>query len=280
MNDDQCLHRLRFQKDVVTEICNLLQAEFEPQIRVRTALSVTSKVTIALNCYATGYFQAADMCKISQFAAYTSIREVTDALYRRKADYISFPMSRDKQLEHQSAFLRIASFPRLQGVIDCTHVGLRAPQQTPKQFRNRKGFLSLNVELICDHNRKVMQMSARFPGNNHDSFILCQSSVSCPFSGPNEDCGWFLGDKGYTLSTWLMTPLCNPRSAAQLKYNESLMATWTIVEHTIGILKQRFRCLDHSTGVLQYSPERVSIFEVVRCMLHKLAIMRAQLLED
>uniref|UniRef100_UPI00398EE52D putative nuclease HARBI1 n=1 Tax=Pristiophorus japonicus TaxID=55135 RepID=UPI00398EE52D len=264
------------------ELCNLLQAELEPQTQVRTALSVASKVTITLNFYATGSFQAAtvDMCNISQFADYTSIQEVTDALYRRRADYISFPMTTDKQLECQTTFLHVARFPWVQGVIDCTQVSLRAPQQTPEQFKNGKGFLSLNVQLVCDHSCKIMQVDARFPGSSHDSFILCQSSVPGLLTGPNEHCCWLLGDKGYALSTWLMAPLRNPRTAAQLGYNESLTATRTIIELTIGILKQRFHCLDHSGGVLQYSPEHVSIFVVVCCMLHNLVIMRAQPLED
>uniref|UniRef100_UPI00398F6D33 putative nuclease HARBI1 n=1 Tax=Pristiophorus japonicus TaxID=55135 RepID=UPI00398F6D33 len=220
------------------------------------------------------------MCNISQFAAYTSIQEVTDALYRRRANYISFSMTREHQLKRQTAFLHIARFPWIQGVIDCTHVSLRALQHTPEQFRNRKGFLSLNVQLVCDHNHNIMEVDAQFPGSSHGSFILLQSGVPHLFTGPNEDCGWLLGDKGYALSTWLIAPLRNPRTAAQLAYNESLTVTRTIIKLTIGILKEMFHCLDRSRGVLQYSPECVSIFVVVCCMLHNLAIMRAQPSED
>uniref|UniRef100_UPI00398F58B3 putative nuclease HARBI1 n=1 Tax=Pristiophorus japonicus TaxID=55135 RepID=UPI00398F58B3 len=269
--------RLRFRKDVVTELCNLLQAELELQTWVRTALSVAFKVTITLNFYATGSFQAAtaDMCNILQFSAYTSTREVTDALYRRRADYISSPMNRDKQLEWQTAFLC-----KVKGIIDCTHVSLRAPQQTPEQFGNRKGFVSLNVQLICDHNRKIIQVEGRFPGSSHDSFILRQNRVPRLFTGLNEDCGWLLGDKGYALSTWLMNPLHNLRNVVQHAYNENLTVIRTIIEHTIGILKQRFHCQDHSGGVLQYPSEHLSIFVVVRYMLHNLAIKRVHPLED
>uniref|UniRef100_UPI00398E451D putative nuclease HARBI1 n=1 Tax=Pristiophorus japonicus TaxID=55135 RepID=UPI00398E451D len=256
MNDDQCLRRLIFRKDVLTELCNLLQAELEPQTRVRTALSVASKVTIALNFYATGSFHAttADIRNISQFAAYKSMREVTGALHIRRADYISFPMSRDKQLEHQTAFLHNEGFLRVQGVIDSSYVGLRAPKQAPEQFRNHKGLLSLNVQLICYHNHKIMKVDARFPGSSHDSFILRQSGVPHLFTGPNEDCGWLLGDKGYVLSTGLMTPLLNPRTAVQLAYNESHSATRTIIEHTIGILKQRMPIVAWTTQWVCCSP--------------------------
>uniref|UniRef100_UPI00398F76A5 putative nuclease HARBI1 n=1 Tax=Pristiophorus japonicus TaxID=55135 RepID=UPI00398F76A5 len=213
LDDDQCLRRLRFQKGVVTELCNL-QADLEPQPQVRIALSVASKVTIALNFYATGSFQATplDICNISQFAAHALIWEVINVLYRRRATYISFPMTRDKQLECQTGFLHIAGFPRIQEVIDCTYVGLRAPQQTPEQFQNRKGFHSPYVQLVYNQNCKIMQVDAWFPGSSHDSFILHQSGVPRLFTGPNQDCSWLLGDKGYTLR--------NLRTAAQHAYND------------------------------------------------------------
>uniref|UniRef100_UPI00398EE029 putative nuclease HARBI1 n=1 Tax=Pristiophorus japonicus TaxID=55135 RepID=UPI00398EE029 len=201
-------------------------------------------------------------------------------MYRKRADYISFSMTSDHQLEHQAGFMCIACFPRVQGVIDCTHVALRASHQATEQFRNCKGFLSLNVQLVCDHNCKIMHVDARYPDSAHKSFILRQSSVPHIFTGPNEHCGWLLGDKGYALTTWLMTLLRNLRTEGQVAYNENLTATRVIIEHTIGILKQRFRFLDHSGGELQYSPEHVSIVEVVCCMLHNLAIMKAQTLED
>uniref|UniRef100_UPI00398EE84B putative nuclease HARBI1 n=1 Tax=Pristiophorus japonicus TaxID=55135 RepID=UPI00398EE84B len=252
MSDDQCLRRLRFRKDAITEICNLQQPELDPQTRVRIALSVASKVTIALNFYATGSFQdaTADICNISQFTAHTVIREVTYVLYGRRADYISFSMTREHQFEHQTGFMHIAHFPRVQGMIDCTHIGLSAPHQATEQFRDCKGFLSLNVQLVCDHNRKIMHVDARYPGSTHDSFILRQSSLPHVFTGPNEHNDWLLGDKGYALSTLLMTPLRNPITDGQVAYNESLTATRVIIKHTFGILKQRFRCLDHSGGVL------------------------------
>uniref|UniRef100_UPI00398E7BF3 putative nuclease HARBI1 n=1 Tax=Pristiophorus japonicus TaxID=55135 RepID=UPI00398E7BF3 len=241
-----------------------------------------TKVTIDLKLYATGSFQAAtaDIYNISQLAVHTSLCEVTGALYKRRSDYISFPMSREKQLEWQARFLCSAGFPRDQGAIDCTHVALRAPQNTPELFQNRKGYHSLNMQLVCDHSYKIMALDARYPGSSHDSFILRQTGVPGVFTGPNQDCGWLLADKCYPLCNWLMPPLRNPRTAAQHAYNDSHSATRSIIEHTIGILKQKFRCLDRSVGVLQHSPERVSIFVVVCCMLHNLVIMRAQPFED
>uniref|UniRef100_UPI00398ECE6C putative nuclease HARBI1 n=1 Tax=Pristiophorus japonicus TaxID=55135 RepID=UPI00398ECE6C len=246
--EEQCVRRLCFSKDVVTELCHLLQPNLEPQTRVRTALSVAVNGSIAHNFCANGSFQSAtgDISNIFQFAVHRSICEVTDALHRRRRDCISFPMTREKQHKRACGFVRIAGSPMMQGAIDCTQVAL------------------------------ILTVNAHFPSSSHDVFILCQICVPAQFQPPHQPHGWLLGDKGYPLSTWLMTPLYNPNIPGQLSYNESHAATRNIIEQTIGVLKQRFRCLDHSGGALQYSVEWGSLFIVICCMLHNLAIMRTQ----
>uniref|UniRef100_UPI00398F030B putative nuclease HARBI1 n=1 Tax=Pristiophorus japonicus TaxID=55135 RepID=UPI00398F030B len=265
---------LRFRKEVRRELCNVLRQDLELHTRLRSALTIETNVTIALNFFATGTFESAtaDISNISQFCAQRSIQQVTNALYRRRVDYISFLMRRDKQVEWQTGFAHIAGFPRGQDAIECTHVGLRAPQHHPEIFVNHKGFHSLNVQFVCDHKRCVLAVDARYSGRSPDSFILCQTSVPALFIDPNHDCGWLLGDKGCPLSTWLQ----NPRTAAEHAYNDAHSGTRCIIEHCIGIFKQSFHCLDRSGGGLQYTPERVSIFVVVCCMLHNLALMRGQ----
>uniref|UniRef100_UPI00398F42D5 putative nuclease HARBI1 n=1 Tax=Pristiophorus japonicus TaxID=55135 RepID=UPI00398F42D5 len=227
LSDQLRLQRLRFRKEVLRELCNVWWQDVEPHTRLTTVLTIEAKVTIALNFYATGSFQSAtaDIANISQFSAHCSIRQVTDALYRRRVDYISFPMTRDKQVERQARFARIAEFPRVQGAINCTHVGLRAPQHRPKIFVNRKGFHSLNVQLVCDHQRRILAIDVRYPGSSHDLFILHQTSVPTLFTGPNQDCGWLLGDKVYPPSSWLLTPLWNPRTAPEHTYNDAHSGT-------------------------------------------------------
>uniref|UniRef100_UPI00398E8AD5 putative nuclease HARBI1 n=1 Tax=Pristiophorus japonicus TaxID=55135 RepID=UPI00398E8AD5 len=255
LSDEQCLQRLRFRKDVLKELCNILHQALEPHTRLRTALIIEIKVTIALNFHATCFFQTAttDISNISQFSAHRFIRQVTDALYGRRVDYISFPMTREKQVERQARFVWIAGFPRVQGAIDCTHVGLRVPQHHPEVFINRKKFYSLSVWLVCDHQHRILAVDARYPGSTHDSFILRQTSVPAVFIVPNQDYGWLFGDKGYPLSTWLVIPLRNPRTAPEHAYNDAHCGTRCIIEHCIRILKQRFHwwCLAvlSSTGL-------------------------------
>uniref|UniRef100_UPI00398E79DC putative nuclease HARBI1 n=1 Tax=Pristiophorus japonicus TaxID=55135 RepID=UPI00398E79DC len=189
-------------------------------------------------------------------------------------DYIKFSMSRQSQDERSCGFARIVGFLMVQGAIDCTHVALRALPHTGEVFRNRKGYHFLNVQLACDHRQMILAVNARYPGSCHDAFILRDSSVPRQFQPPHEGRAWLIGDKGYGVAPWLMTPLHNPTNPAEQRYNISYIATRTIVEQTIMVLKQHFCCLNRSGGAFQYSPDRVSIFTVVCCMLHNLTIMR------
>uniref|UniRef100_UPI00398ECDCE putative nuclease HARBI1 n=1 Tax=Pristiophorus japonicus TaxID=55135 RepID=UPI00398ECDCE len=233
--------RLRFRKDLVTELRYLLQADLEPPTRVKTALSVAAKVTIALKFYATGSFQGttADISNISQFAVPCSICQVTDALYKdqREADGAVNWLCQDSGLPQGSGRHRLHPH-RIEGAA-------KQSRELPKL----KGYHSLNVQLVCDHRGQIMAVDARYLGSSHDAFILRQILPGV-FELPNEGHGWFLGDKGYPLCTWLRTPLRNPTNPAQQSYNESHAATRGIIEQTITILKHRFHCLDCSGGAL------------------------------
>ena len=66
-----------------------------------------------------------------------------------------------------------------------------------------------------------------------------------------------IGDKGYAVAPWLMTPLYTPMTQQERAYNNSHVATRSVVERTIGLLKGRWLCLDIAGGKLLYKPEKV-----------------------
>ena len=52
-----------------------------------------------------------------------------------------------------------------------------------------------------------------------------------------------------------MTPLSNPVSFPEQKYNIAHQKTRSIIERAFGILKSRWRILDHTGGWLCYAPQ-------------------------
>ena len=78
----------------------------------------------------------------------------------------------------------------------------------------------------------------KWPGSTHDSFILNNSGIPDAMTGIN---GWLLGDSGYPLKKWLMTPLINPANLQEQRYHNSHCQTRNAVERSFGVLKSRFR---------------------------------------
>lgn len=66
-----------------------------------------------------------------------------------------------------------------------------------------------------------------------------------------------IGDKGYAVATWLMTPLYVAQTRQERAYNASHVLTRSVVERTIGRLKIRWLCLDTAGGTLLYKPDKV-----------------------
>ena len=98
-----------------------------------------------------------------------------------------------------------------------------------------------------------------------------QSSALCQkFENNSFGDAWLLGDGGCPLKKWLVTPLSNPVSSSEQKYNIAHQKTHSIVERAFGILKERWRILDLTSGPLCYAPQRVLKIVVTCCVLHNI----------
>ncbi|XP_067904620.1 putative nuclease HARBI1 [Heterodontus francisci] len=281
LSERQCRRRLCLSHETVTFLCEILAVDVPSNCLGSHSMPVALKVIVALNFYACGSFQAsmADLCGVSQAAPHHCIKVVTDALFRCANNFICFKTD-TSQAERSRGLSAIVGFPMVHGVIDCTHVAIRSPAGHSGAFINQKGFHSLNVQLVCDHRKRIRQVCARYPGSYQDAYILRNSQVPALFSPPDRPEGWLLGDRGYLLMTWLMTPMRIPRGLAKEHFNVSHVATRVTIEQIIGLLKMRFRCLDCSGGSLQYTPARVSRIIVVCCALHNFAMEKGDAIEE
>ena len=86
---------------------------------------------------------------------------------------------------------------------------------------------------------RFINVVAKWPGSAHDSFILANSSVP-NYMERTENC-MLLGDSGYPLKTWLITPKLNPTTQQEVRFNHAHCKTRNPIERSFGLLKARFR---------------------------------------
>ncbi|XP_049455414.1 putative nuclease HARBI1 [Epinephelus fuscoguttatus] len=180
---------------------------------------------------------------------------VLDGIINMTSRYIRFPYTVGEQANIERQFAAMSGFPNVIVAIDCTQVAIRALSENEFVYVNRKNVRTINVQVMCTSNMVLTNLVARWPGSTHDSFILMHSSVGNRLQAGAARDGWLLGDSGYPLRRWLLTPFTNPQSAKEVCFNVAHSRACSIVERAIGLLKNW--CLDASGGRLLYHPTKV-----------------------
>ncbi|KAM4706630.1 putative nuclease HARBI1 [Discoglossus pictus] len=283
LNEEEVRSRYRFSTEVILELYEQIQQDIEPNCERNHAVPGMVKLLSALHYFSSASFQGtvSALSGISQPSFSRHLTQVLKAINKLTPQYIVFPSDKTAIKAIKDGFYKMSSFPDVMGVIDCTHVALSPP--TEDIYRNSKNFHSLNVQMVCASDMRILNLVAGYPGSTHDSYILKHSSLHSILTSGNLPKGWLLGDDAYPLNERLLTPITDPQNEAEKKYNEAHHRAHSVIDRTFGSLKSRFRCLDRSGGVLQYSPEKGAQIILACCILHNLAVSRNQdidILED
>lgn len=83
---------------------------------------------------------------------------------------------------------------------------------------------------------------------------------------------FLLGDSGYPLEIWLMTPFLNPSSPAEEIFNRKHRSARNVVERCFGVMKSRFRMIHQTGGTLCYSPEKSAMIVIAIAVLHNICM--------
>ena len=104
------------------------------------------------------------------------ILRVSAALKRAICRYVHFDNDQQTDQTKRKIFV-VAQFPVVIGCIDCTYIRIHAPSVNEGEIVNRKGYHSINVQLICDADLEILNTVIKWPGSVHDARILRQSAV-------------------------------------------------------------------------------------------------------
>ncbi|KAI5640918.1 DDE superfamily endonuclease domain-containing protein [Phthorimaea operculella] len=210
-----------------------------------------------------------DMHGISQQAVSVIAKNVAEALAKRAHLFINMPTLLEDQQDVIRGFRNICGFPSVIGAIDCTHIKIkRVGGEMSEAYVNRKGYYSINTQVVCDADLKIRDIVARWRGSAHDSRIFNESSLKRRLES-GEFHGRLLGDSGYACTDKLFTPVRNPADHREEAYNRAHIRTRNTVERCFGLFKQRFRCLLRGM-YMKLSTAKTTI--VALAVLHNIAI--------
>ncbi|XP_017469373.1 PREDICTED: putative nuclease HARBI1 isoform X2 [Rhagoletis zephyria] len=201
------------------------------------------------SCIGNSHFAAMSQPSVSR-----NIKQICRMVVEHKHVEISFPNSADHYNSIKRGFHNKFAIKGVIGAIDCTHVAIISPPSStagvvPHEYMNRKGYCSINVEAICDEE-------------------LIFRNVK-----------WLLGDSGYPLEPWLLTPIPSPSSANEELFNTVHIKARNTIERAFGVLKSRFRCLSKER-VLKYTHTNAAFIIYTCAIFHNILQKRRIFLSE
>lgn len=284
--DRQFRRIFRLTKELVENII-ILVTPYMVQPRRNSALSPQLKVLCSLKFFASGSYQldvgSNIFLSISQSSVSRAVEEVANILNRPEIfnHWVKFSVNEENLVNLRNGFFNMYGFPGVIGAIDCTHVAIVPPKTNDPvypehMYINRKRYHSINIQLVCDSKLRILSVNSRYPGSTHDNHILSNSNIKVAMERLHQ-MGYngyhLLGDSGYYLRAWLLTPteVEPPPNTNEYRYNACHKSTRSIIERCNGVLKMRFRCL-LKHRVLHYTPDKASLIINACVVLHNMCI--------
>ena len=148
--DAELRARFRFGRQSITFITDLIREDITRPTNRSQAVSAELQVLVALRYYASGSFMGVigDTFGLHTSIVSRIIRSVSVALCDKIPQFVKFPTN---GAAIKAGFYEMAGFPNVTGCIDGTQIRIIAPSNDENDFVNRKGFHSINVQAICDH---------------------------------------------------------------------------------------------------------------------------------
>ena len=140
---------------------------------------------------------AADRFDVCRATAY----RVCKAIVRHLMDeFIKIP-SGQKAQEVMEAFEEKKGYLGVIGAIDGTHIPIKAPKQNLEHYINRKGFFSVQLQVICDPDLFITDVFCGYPCSVHDARVFRHSLICREVEVNPDNCfpgnSHILGDVAY-----------------------------------------------------------------------------------
>lgn len=189
------------------------------------------------------------------------------------------PLSRNHVKEHVRQFEASTGFPQGFAALDGCHIKVSPLSEHAQDYFNYKGWYSVILLALVDHNYKFLFTNVGSPGRNHDSAVyrgsvLPRALETELLSEPaklieGERVGAvILCDQAFPLTSHLMKPYPHRNTSDETvrQFNYTLSKARRVVENAFGRLKARFRVLKS----LECEISNVNHIIQACCVLHNI----------
>lgn len=122
-----------------------------------------------------------------------------------------------------------------------------------------------------DAHLRIMDLVARWPGATHDQTVFNNSSLHARYEANEFGDSILMGDSGYALKKYLITPMDNPRTESERLFNEAQIRSRNPIERLFGVWKRRFPILANG---IRLSLQTTKATILACAVLHNIAIDR------
>ena len=180
-DDEEWTRNFRIDRPTFCFLCTQLHPHLQRRHVVRMPLSVEERVAITLWRLGTNieYRSIAHLFGVGLSTVGVTVHEVCTAIVNvLRQRYIGIPTGEDAQTT-TDGFLHTWGFPQCFGAINGSHIPIITPTVDPLDYFKRKGFHSIVLQALVDHECKFMNIFVGWPGSCHDARILANSKFRC-----------------------------------------------------------------------------------------------------
>lgn len=166
--------------------------------------------------------------------------------------------------------------PGIIGVIGCTNIQIKAPNNNKENYFNRAHTYSLVLQAVVDPKERFTDLSCGEPGSMQPSKVLRRSNLFIKAQLEGQELFpkdyFLLGDSTYPSTSWLVSQFkdSNKLTKSQRLFNKLHSSTHLVAVNAFSLLKARFRRLQHFSEQMNLC-FMVNII-VSACVLHNICI--------
>jgi hypothetical protein len=285
-DDRRWIEQFRMSKANIADMCNKLKPLIEKQnTKYRLAVPVEIRVCCTIYKLAQGanINQCSELFAIGKSTVGKVLREVVQAITTVYKYLIQWPSGHRLQtVMHE--FQDWCGLPSIHGAIDYTHIEISRPAEFPEDYYYYKtSRYSLVAQAVVDAKKRFTDIFVGLPGSVNDMRILRKSGLyrkaqrgglmqMLPSNCQDGIPPYLLGDKGYPLLSWILTPFKDdgqPRSIIERIYNKKHRRGRSVVENAFGLMKQSWREMLKKTELnVKFVPDVV----LACCILHNMVM--------